>query len=67
MDGQLTCKECGTVLSGDDVAIYLKLVSRYAKDYLCIDCLGKMLKCGREPIEERIRYYRASGNCVLFR
>lgn len=62
-----TCKECGTALSGDDIAIYQKLVSRYAKDFLCIDCLGKMLKCGRKPIEERIRYYRESGNCVLFR
>ncbi len=67
MADQNTCKECGIALSGDDIAIYLKLVTRYAKEYMCIDCLGKMLKCGREPIEERIRYYRESGNCVLFR
>ena len=67
MADQHTCKECGIALSGDDIAIYLKLVTRYAKEYMCIDCLGKMLKCGREPIEERIRYYRESGNCVLFR
>lgn len=67
MTAQQTCRECGAVLSGDDIAIYLKLVSRSAKDYLCIDCLGKMLKCGRKPIEDRIRYYRESGNCVLFR
>ena len=62
-----TCRECGSTLSGDEIAIYLKLVSRTATDYLCIDCLGNMLKCGRKPIEERIRYYRESGNCVLFR
>ncbi|MBB2183839.1 hypothetical protein H0486_13250 [Lachnospiraceae bacterium MD1] len=62
-----TCRECGVSLTGDEIAIYLKLVSRSAKDFLCIDCLGKKLNCGRKPIEERIRYYRESGNCVLFR
>ena len=67
MEAHQTCKECGAILSGDEIAIYLKLVSRYAKDYLCMECLGQMLHCGRKPIEERIKYYRESGNCVLFR
>lgn len=51
----------------DDVAIYLKLVTRNAQDFLCIDCLGEQLKYGREPIEQLIQYFRKSGNCVLFR
>lgn len=51
----------------DDVAIYLKLVTRNAQDFLCIDCLGEQLKCGREPIEQLIQYFRKSGKCVLFR
>lgn len=67
MSDHQTCKECGVALSGDDIAIYLKLVSRYSKEFLCIDCLGQMLKCGRKPIEERIRYYRESENCSLFK
>jgi len=62
-----TCRECEAGLTTDDIAIYLKLISRDAKDFLCIDCLGNKLKCGREPIEERIKYYKESGNCVLFR
>lgn len=61
-----TCRTCGVPLMTDDVAIYLKLVTRNAKD-LCIDCLGEQLKCGRGPIEQLIRYFRESGNCVLFR
>jgi len=61
------CKTCGTTLAADDKAIYMKLISRNATSFLCIDCLGKQLGCGREPIEERIRYYRESGNCTLFR
>lgn len=62
-----TCKTCGIALQADDIAIYAKLVTRNAPDCLCIDCLGGELKCGRAPIEERIKYYRESGNCVLFR
>jgi len=61
------CDKCGKPLEDDEVAIYLKLVSRFATSFLCIDCLGEKLGCGREPIEERIRWYRESGNCVLFR
>lgn len=61
------CQNCGAVLAADDKAIYMKLISRNAVSFLCIDCLGKQLGCGRGPIEERIRYYRESGNCTLFR
>lgn len=61
------CRDCGAALAADDKAIYMKLISRNATSFLCIDCLGAQLGCGREPIEERIRYYRESGNCTLFR
>jgi biotin operon repressor len=61
------CKECNAVLTTDEIAIYLKLVTRNAQDFLCMDCLSTQLKCERKAIEERIRYYRESGNCVLFR
>lgn len=61
------CKACGAALAADDKAIYMKLISRNATSFLCIDCLGAQLGCGRGPIEERIRYYRESGNCTLFR
>ncbi|WP_079426432.1 hypothetical protein [Clostridium oryzae] len=67
MGNSKTCRECGTALMSDDKAIYMKLVTRNAEDFLCIDCLGAKLGCGRRPIEERIKYYRESGNCTLFR
>lgn len=67
MGNNKTCMECSSVLLADDIAIYMKLVTRNATEFLCIDCLGKKLKCGRGPIEERIRYFRESGNCTLFR
>jgi len=67
MGNNKTCRECEATLTADDIAIYFKLVTRTATDFLCIDCLGKQLKCGRGPIEERIKYFRDSGNCTLFR
>lgn len=62
-----TCRECGAPLSGDDIAIYRKLVFRAAEDFLCVDCLAKRFHCPREEIEKRIRWYRESGTCTLFR
>jgi len=62
-----TCRECKAELATDEIAIYLKLVMSNASEFLCMDCLGKELKCGREPIEQRIKYYKESGNCALFR
>jgi len=62
-----TCKECGAALKPDEIAIYMKLVTRNARKFLCIDCLSVKLKCERRMIDERIKYYRESGNCTLFR
>lgn len=61
------CTKCGKKLIADEKAIYMKLVDRTASYFLCLDCLGEYLSCGREALEKRIRYYRESGNCVLFR
>lgn len=61
------CVTCKAPLVADDVAIYLKLVSRTDRKFLCLDCLGNKLQCGREPLEKLIAYYRQSGNCALFR
>lgn len=62
-----TCRQCGAPLGTDDKAIYRKLVFRAAEDFLCIDCLAKQLRCSREEIEKRIRFFRESGQCTLFR
>lgn len=61
------CQQCGVHLSSDEKAIYMKMVSRNATEFLCLNCLSEKLGCSRGALEERIRYYRESGNCVLFR
>lgn len=59
------CKECNKKLERDEIAIYLRLVNRGAKDYLCIPCLAKYFKCTEEDICSRIVSLRAMG-CTLF-
>ena len=49
-----TCKKCGALLGGDDIAIYRKLVTRNADEFFCIDCLAEYYNTTREVIEERI-------------
>ncbi len=62
-----TCRQCGAPLGLDDIAIYKKLVNRIAEEFLCINCLAAFYNCPREEIEKRIRYFRESGECTLFR
>ncbi len=62
-----TCKKCGAKLCQDDIAIYKKLILRTADEFLCIDCLAEYLGVSREAIEQKIRYFRESGTCALFR
>lgn len=61
------CYRCAAPLSWDDQGIYRKMVSRNAREFLCMDCLAAALGCRRRDLEERVRYYRESGNCTLFR
>ncbi len=61
------CMKCGAALTADDMGIYMKMVSRDAEQFLCMGCLAEKLGCPRSALEERVRYYRESGNCVLFR
>ncbi|GHU75908.1 hypothetical protein FACS189461_2810 [Spirochaetia bacterium] len=65
--GQPLCKQCAKPLSGDETAIYKKLINRGASEYLCIDCLAVFFGCERKIIEDQIAYYRKAGTCVLFR
>ena len=61
------CMQCEQKLLGDDIGIYMKLVSRTAKEFLCMECLAKKLGCKKEDLEALVKRYREAGNCVLFK
>ncbi len=66
MSDQNACFVCNASLVWDEKAIYMKMVTRNAREFMCMDCLAGKLGCNRKDIEDRIRYYRESGNCTLF-
>lgn len=57
--------KCNKKLERDEVAIYLRLVNRGAKEYLCIPCLADYFKCSEADIRARIERLKAMG-CTLF-
>ncbi len=59
------CKVCGKTLSGDEVAVNRRMISRAAVEFWCKDCLAKEWDCEVAQIEEKIEYFRKSG-CTLF-
>lgn len=60
------CKTCGTGLTSDEIALHMKLFSRAAKEFMCLDCQAAYLKVERGQLEEVIERYHRSGTCVLF-
>ena len=60
------CKKCGTKLMSDEIALHMKLFSRAAKTFMCLDCQAAYLGVKREGLEEVIERYHRSGTCVLF-
>lgn len=61
-----TCKCCNSSLSGDEIALYKKLVYREASQYLCLDCLASNLDTTRDALEQLITYFHQTGICTLF-
>jgi biotin operon repressor len=59
------CLNCNKKLERDEIAIYLRLVNRGAKEYLCIPCLASYFKCSEADIRARIEQLKAMG-CTLF-
>ena len=60
------CKSCGTKLISDEIALYMKLFNRAAKEFMCLDCQAEYLGVERSQLEEVIERYHQSGTCVLF-
>jgi hypothetical protein len=61
------CLNCGKEILGDESAIYRKLVSKTAENYLCIPCLAKHFNCKEKNIYDLINFYRENKICALFK
>ena len=59
------CKQCGAVLSADEIGLHKKLVHRAAEEFLCIRCLADYFQCEEGLLRKKIEQFRAAG-CQLF-
>lgn len=60
------CKNCGTDLKKDWIALHKKLLDRNAREFLCISCMADTLSCDVDDLEVKIEEFKEEG-CVLFR
>ena len=60
------CLRCGAPLTGDEIALHKKMISRAAKRFLCLDCLAAECSATREKLEALIAFYHRTGICTLF-
>jgi hypothetical protein len=59
------CKNCGKVLTADEVALNKKLINRGAVEFLCINCLGEYFDCSVDVLNRKIKEFKEMG-CTLF-
>lgn len=59
------CQSCSAVLTGDDVGLYKKMISRGAEEFLCKHCLAETLNCSEEYLDRKIKRFKEDG-CLLF-
>lgn len=60
-----TCRDCGRVLSKDEVALNKKLVSPDVQEFLCLDCMSESFDCSVSDLEIKIDEFKEQG-CTLF-
>ncbi len=61
----MKCLQCGKELIPDEIAMYKKLVSRRASEFMCYSCIAKQFQVTEELIREKAEYFKKTG-CRLF-
>ena len=59
------CFECGRKLTGDEIAVYRKLVDRMAEKFMCKSCLASYFEVTEDKIDKKIEQFKRIG-CLLF-
>lgn len=60
------CKQCGRILTKDEIGLHKKLYNRGASSYFCIDCSSQYLEIPVPLLQKKIEEFKAMG-CTLFR
>lgn len=61
----IRCSKCGSALTGDEIALYKKMVNRGAEEFCCVRCLAEHFSVSVDSLYEKIGQFRKDG-CTLF-
>ncbi|MBD9009718.1 MAG: hypothetical protein EGR16_05825 [Clostridiales bacterium] len=59
------CKQCGRVLTNDEIGLHKKLFNRGATSFYCIKCCSDYLGVSEKRLKEKIDEFKKMG-CTLF-
>ena len=59
------CKQCGTRLSNNEIALNIKIFGKQVGVIKCYDCLADLLDCNSGKLRNMALYYKNTG-CSVF-
>ena len=62
----MNCKNCNKTLSSDEKSLNLKLISRQATKFLCLNCLANYFSVDESVLKQKIKQFKENG-CLLFK
>lgn len=60
------CMKCGKKLQRTDIGLHKKLIHRYAREFMCVDCLSEYVKVPKRDLLDKAEYFKQQG-CSFFR
>lgn len=61
----VNCKKCRRLLTHDEIALYKRMVSRGASEFLCLTCFSEYFGVSEGILREKIDIFKEAG-CSLF-
>lgn len=62
----ISCKNCGTLLDKDTIALNKKLLNKELQEFSCLECLADTFCCSVEDLKAKIEEFKEEG-CTLFK
>lgn len=60
------CRQCGSFLTSDEIALSMKLQGKQTRSYFCLDCQANYSNTTRQRLQQLLETYHRSGICSLF-
>ena len=58
------CRQCGRTLTGDEIGMTKKMISRGATEFFCMDCLAAYHGVPVEALSRKLEEFRSAGGTL---